>query len=68
MRLSARNQLPGRVTAVRLGAVMAEISIDLGGPKVVAAITRESAEVLGLRQGDEVTAVIKATEIIVAKE
>jgi len=47
---------------------MAEISIDLGGPKVVAAITRESAEVLGLRQGDEVIAVIKATEIIVAKE
>ena len=68
MRLSARNQLPGRVTAVRLGAVMAEISIDLGGPKVVAAITRQSAESLGLREGDQVMAVVKATEIMVAKE
>ena len=68
MRLSARNQLPGRVTAVRLGAVMAEISIDLGGPKVVAAITRQSAESLGLREGDQVMAVIKATENMVAKE
>jgi molybdopterin-binding protein len=47
---------------------MAEVSIDLGGPKVVAAITRESAEVLGLREGDQVTAVIKATEIMVGKE
>jgi len=68
MRLSARNQLPGRVTKVRLGAVMAEVSIDLGGPKVVAAITRESAEALDLREGDQVTAVIKATEIMVGKE
>ena len=68
MRLSARNQLSGRVTAVRLGAVMAEISIDLGGAKVVAAITRQSAESLGLREGDQVMAVIKATEIMVAKE
>jgi molybdate transport system regulatory protein len=49
--LDARNQLPGRVTAVRLGAVMAEITIDLGGPKVVAAITRQSAESLGCVKG-----------------
>jgi molybdopterin-binding protein len=68
MRLSARNQLPGRVTAVRLGAVMAQVTIDLAGSAVVAAITRESAEGLELREGDRVTAIIKATEIIVGKE
>ena len=68
MRLSARNQLPGRLTAIRLGTVMAEVTIDIGGPVVVAAITRESAEALGLREGDSVSAIIKATEIIVGKE
>jgi molybdopterin-binding protein len=68
MRLSARNQLPGRVTAVRLGAVMAQVSIDIGGHTLVAAITRDSAEALGLREGDRVTAVIKSTEIMVGKD
>jgi molybdopterin-binding protein len=68
MRLSARNQLPGRVTALRLGNVMAEVTIDIGGHSIVAAITRGSAEHLALREGDAVTAVIKATEILVGKE
>jgi molybdopterin-binding protein len=68
MRLSARNQLPGRVTAVHLDAVMAEVTIDIGDTRVVAAITRISAEQLELRAGDAVTAVIKATDILVGKE
>jgi molybdopterin-binding protein len=68
MRLSARNQLPGRVKAVRLGAVMAQVTIDVAGSTVVAAITRDSAEALELREGDRVTAIIKSTEIIVGKE
>jgi molybdate transport system regulatory protein len=68
MRLSARNQLPGRVTAIRLGTVMAEVTIDIGGHTLVAAITRTSAEALGLREGDRVTAFVKSTEIIVGKD
>jgi molybdopterin-binding protein len=68
MRLSARNQLPGRVRGIRLGTVMAEVSIDIGGHTVVAAITRASAEELGLREGDQVSAIIKSTEVIVGKE
>ena len=68
MRLSARNQLPGRITAIHLGTVMAEVSIDVGGHVVVAAITRESADALGLHEGDRVTAIIKSTEIIVGKD
>jgi molybdate transport system regulatory protein len=69
MRLSARNQLPGTVASIDLGAVMATVVIRLaGGQEVVAAITKDSAEDLGLAVGDDVTAVIKATEVMVGKE
>jgi molybdate transport system regulatory protein len=69
MRLSARNQLPGTVVSVVHGAVLSTVTIQLaGGDQVVAAITRDSAEGLGLTQGDQVTAVIKATEVMVGKE
>ena len=68
MQLSARNQLAGRVSGLRLGGVMAEVTIDLGaGKSVVSVITRASAEALALKDGDDVVAVIKATEIIVGK-
>jgi molybdate transport system regulatory protein len=65
--ISARNQLKGRVKEVKLGAVMAEVVVDVGGQEVVAAITRRSAESLGLKAGDQVTAIIKATEVIIGK-
>jgi molybdopterin-binding protein len=69
MRLSARNQLPGTVASVELGAVMATVVIRLeGAQEVVAAITKDSAEGLGLAAGDQVTAVIKATEVMVGKD
>jgi molybdopterin-binding protein len=69
MELSARNQLPGTVKAVTLGGVMAEVTIDLGNDlTVVAAITRGSAEGMGLKVGDSVVAVIKATEVLVGKK
>jgi molybdopterin-binding protein len=67
MELSARNQLPGTVKSVKLGGVMAEVVIDVHGLEVVAAITRGSAEALDLKVGDQVRAVMKATEVIVAK-
>lgn len=67
MQLSARNQLKGTVRGVKLGTVMAEVVIEVGGQTLVAAITRVSAESLDLKPGDQVTAIIKATEVIVAK-
>jgi molybdopterin-binding protein len=67
MKLSARNQLKGTVTGVTEGAVMAEVVVDIGGQEVVAAITRGSAESLALAAGDEVTVIIKATEVILGK-
>ena len=68
MAISARNGLKGKVSDVKLGEVMASIKIEVSEPGVITAvITRESAEDLGLKEGDEVKAIIKSTEIMVAK-
>lgn len=66
--LSARNQLPGRIKSIKLGAVMAEVVVEVAGVEVVSAITRTSVENLGLKEGDEVRAIIKATEVMIAKD
>ena len=67
MEISARNQLKGRVKEVVLGTVMAEVVVDVGGQELASAITRRSAEALGLKVGDNVTVIIKATEVIIGK-
>ncbi|MBQ2832152.1 molybdopterin-binding protein [Methanobrevibacter sp.] len=68
MKLSARNQLNGKITNIDLGAVMANIKIEVTDPSVITAvITKESAENLGLSEGDDVTAIIKSTEVIIGK-
>lgn len=66
--LSARNQLKGTIKSVKLGGIMAEVIVTVGEFEVVAAITRGSAESLQLQAGDEVRAVIKATEVMIAKD
>lgn len=69
MRLSARNQLEGTIAQVDHGAVMSTVVIRLeGGQEVVAAITKDSAEGMNLAEGDSVKAVIKSTEVMVAKD
>ena len=68
MELSARNQLKGKVTSITLGAVMADVTVDIGNNQtVVSAITRASVERLGLKEGDDVTVIIKATEVMLGK-
>ena len=68
MQLSARNQLEGKITNVELGAVMANIKIEISEPNTIpAVITKESAEKLGLAEGDDVCAIIKSTEVIIGK-
>ena len=68
MQLSARNQLNGKITNVELGAVMANIKIEISEPNTITAvITKESAEKLGLAENDEVCAIIKSTEVIIGK-
>lgn len=68
MEMSARNNLKGRIKRVTMGIVMAEITVDIGdGKEIVASITKGSAEKLGLKVGDEVSAVIKSTDVMIAK-
>jgi molybdopterin-binding protein len=65
--LSARNQFEGTVKSVKLGGVMAEVVVTVGNLEIVSAITRTSAEALGLKAGDRVKAVIKSTEVLIDK-
>jgi molybdopterin-binding protein len=67
MELSTRNQLKGKVTDVKLGTIMSEVTVDVGGQTIVAVITRRSAEHLQLAAGDNVTVLIKATEVMLGK-
>jgi molybdopterin-binding protein len=55
------------VTDVKLGTIMSEITVDVGGQTITAAITRASAEELELAAGDDVTVLIKATEVMLGK-
>jgi molybdopterin-binding protein len=66
--LSARNQFQGTVKSVKLGGIMAEVVVAVGDLEIVSAITRTSAEHLGLKVGDRVTAVIKSTEVLIGKD
>jgi molybdopterin-binding protein len=68
MRISARNQLRGTVRSVNPGAVMAEVVVDVGGQEIVAAITKASAERLGLVEGAEVAVLVKATDVMIATD
>jgi molybdopterin-binding protein len=66
MRLSARNQIPARVTGITAGEATANVELDANGVRLVASITVEAVRDLGLAVGSEVTAVIKASEVILA--
>ncbi len=68
MKLSARNQIKGKVVAVNKGATTSHVQIDIGGGIVItASITNEAVDELALRAGDEATAVIKASDVMVGK-
>jgi molybdopterin-binding protein len=65
--LSARNQLKGTIKSVKLGTVMAEVILTVGGIEIVSVITRESAERMQLKVGDSASAVVKSTEVMISK-
>jgi molybdopterin-binding protein len=65
--ISGRNQLRGTVTAVTPGDVMAEVRVRIGEQEVVSIITRSSAERLGLKAGDTVLAIVKATDVMIGR-
>jgi len=68
MKLSARNVLPGTVTAVKRGQTTAHVKIDIGGGNTItSSITVEAVDDLQLKVGDKVSAIVKASEVIVGK-
>jgi molybdopterin-binding protein len=66
MRISARNKISATVTAITRGAATANVQLDAGGTRLVASITVEAAQELGLTEGMQVIAVIKASDVMVA--
>ncbi|MDD2767982.1 MAG: TOBE domain-containing protein [Methylococcus sp.] len=69
MKASARNQYFGKITAVNIGAVNAEVVVGLkGGQSIVAAITKESVEKLGVKAGGDAVALVKAPQVIVVTD
>lgn len=67
MEISGRNQLRGKVVGLAFGGVMAEVRVMVGGSELAAIITRSSVERLGLKVGDEVVAIVKATDVMIGK-
>jgi molybdopterin-binding protein len=68
MKLSARNQISGTITAIAPGAVNGTVKVDIGGGNIVtAAITEEAIAELALAVGDAVTVVVKASDVLIGK-
>jgi molybdopterin-binding protein len=68
MKLSARNQLAGTVSSINRGEAIANVVLDVAGQRLVASITVEAVDELRLAEGSQVTAVIKASDVMIAVE
>ena len=68
MKISARNVIKGKVVEIKKGAVAAQVKVDIGGGNMLTSmITVDAVEELGLDRGQEVSAIIKATEVMLAR-
>ena len=68
MKLSGRNSLKGEVKEVVLGEVMAKVVLQVGDNRITSVITREAAEEMGIKEGKGITALIKATGVMLMEE
>jgi len=68
MKISARNQIRGTVRGIRRGEAIANVELDVGGNRIVASITTEAVDELGISEGSEMTAVIKASDVMLATD
>jgi molybdopterin-binding protein len=68
MTISARNKLRGKIEEIQLGDIMAHVVVRVGDNLIESAITRRSADELKHKKGDTVTAVVKATEVMIQKD
>lgn len=67
MTLSARNHLPGVIEEIVVGDVLVHVTVRVGNHIIESVITKRSADEMGLKKGDSVTAVVKATEVMLSK-
>ena len=68
MKISARNQIPARVTAINSGEAIANVQLDANGVRLVASITVEAVRELGISEGSAVMAVVKASDVMLATD
>ena len=68
MKISARNQLQGTVQSITRGEAIANVVLQVAGQRLVASITVEAVEDLGLSQGSQVTAIVKASDVMIATD
>jgi molybdopterin-binding protein len=68
VKLSARNQLSGTVKSINEGAAIANVVLDVAGQRLVASVTVEAVQELNLSEGSQVTAIIKASDVILASD
>lgn len=68
MALSARNQLQGKIKEIQIGDIMAHVTVKVGSALIESVITRNSAEELNLKKGDQVRVVVKSTEVMIQKD
>jgi len=68
VKISARNQLRGTVQSITRGEAIANVAVDVAGQRLVASITVEAVDDLGLSEGSDVTAVIKASDVMLATD
>ena len=66
MKLSARNHLQGTVARITRGEAIANVELDVGGQRIVSSITVEAVDDLGLKEGQTASAVIKASDVMIA--
>jgi molybdopterin-binding protein len=66
MKLSARNQIPATVVSISHGEAIANVEMDANGQRILASITVEAVRELGIAEGSEVTAIVKASDVMVA--
>lgn len=67
MKLSARNALKGKVIEIAKGQIVAKVKVDIGGQTVTSLVSVEAIDELGLTVGEDVTAIVKSTEVMLAK-
>jgi molybdopterin-binding protein len=68
MPISARNKLEGKIVAIKTGGIVAQVTIKVGKNLIESVITTQSAEEMNLKKGDTVSAVVKATEVMISKD